>query len=215
MNRLTSARLAGLTVLVTLTGSALLFLKVGKTEAPPEHATADPRPEDTAIEPDLRLGTATITDFDSQGRLKFRLQARQMTRFESDDITHLDTPELLTDATDGKPWKVAADHGTIHQATDLASGVDTVVELRDNVVLRQLDTLTERPVVVIRSAAIDFHTERQFAKSLASVMIDSDVGRTQAAGMEGDLKTGMLLLSSTTDQSVHTILLPTQFKSSK
>jgi LPS export ABC transporter protein LptC len=165
--------------------------------------------------PDLRLGGATITEFDETGRLKYRLRAKEMSRYEATTETALTDPTLLIHSASGAPWKVESRTGKISESVDRAGEVEQVVLLREDVVLRQLDKLSGHEVLVIRSAAIDLFPARQFAKSLASVMIDSDVGRTQAASMEGDLKTGQLHLSSDAEQPVHSIVLPTQFKSSK
>lgn len=170
---------------------------------------------DNATEPDLRLGGATITEFDRTGSLKYRLHAKQMSRFEATTETALSEPMLLIHSATSAPWNVESKTGMIRETTDPAGDIENVVLLRDDVVLRQLDKVSGHTVLVIRSAAIDLFPARQFAKSSASVMIDSDVGRTQAASMQGDLKTGQLHLSSNAEQPVHSIVLPTQFKSSK
>jgi len=170
---------------------------------------------DNSAEPDLRLGGATITEFDLTGNLKYRLHAKQMSRFEATTETALTEPRLLIRSDNGAPWNVESKAGMIREATDPAGDPENVVLLRDEVVLRQLDEVSGRSVLVIRSAAIDLFPARQFAKSPVSVIIDSDVGRTQAASMQGDLMTGQLHLASDARQPVHSIVLPTQFKSSK
>ena len=43
-------------------------------------------------------------------------------------------------------------------------------------------------------------------------MIDTEVGRTKAAGMRANLESGVLSLISAQHQRVHTIVLPEQFK---
>lgn len=179
----------------------------------PASSTSDDT--DNSTEPDLRLGGATITEFDQTGNLKYRLRAKQMSRFEATTEMALVDPTLLIHSDTGAPWHVESRTGKIHDTVDPAGEAEQVVMLRENVVLRQLDKLSGHEALVIRSAAIDLFPVRQFAKSLASVMIDSDVGRTQAARMQGDLKTGQLKLSSDAEQPVHSIVLPTQFKSSK
>ncbi len=181
--------------------------------APQPQSTNDK--QDNSDEPDLRLGGATITEFDPSGRLKYRLHAEQMSRFEATTETALTEPRLLVHSDSGAPWNVESRTGMIRDVVDPAGELENVVLLRDDVVLRQLDKVSGRPILVIRSAAIDLFPARQFAKSPVSVMIDSDVGRTQAASMQGDLKTGQLHLSSDAQQPVHSIVLPTQFKSSK
>ena len=66
--------------------------------------------------------------------------------------------------------------------------------------------------MTIRSPAFYIYPERQYAETDEDVMIDTEVGRTSAHGMEGDLARGLLKLFSNTDARVHTIVLPDQFK---
>lgn len=165
-------------------------------------------------EPDLRLGDATITEFSETGEVRYRLDAEAMARYENLEETLLGAPRLRmeSETADGSPWDVVAKDGAIRQVTREDGTQETIVLLRRSAVLRQLEQHTNRPLLTIRSEAIDLFPERQFAKSTTDVMIDSDVGRTQAIGMEGDLKSGKLLLSSEPEQPVHTIVLPAQFK---
>lgn len=207
--------LVGIACLGSLLWLGYFFLRTNgaAVQSPQVLSTSDD--PDKSTEPDLRLGRATITEFDEAGNLKYRLRANEMTRYEATTETSLTDPTLLIHSANGAPWKVESRTGKISEAVDPVGEVEQVVLLREDVVLRQLDKLSGHEVLVIRSAAIDLFPARQFAKSLASVMIDSDVGRTQAASMQGDLKTGQLHLSSDAEQPVHSIVLPTQFKSSK
>ena len=207
--------LVGIACLGTLIWLGYFFLRTDESAAQSPQASSTSNDADNSTEPDLRLGGATITEFDQTGNLKYRLRATQMARFEATTETALTDPVLLIHSDTGAPWNVASKTGKIRETVDPAGEVEQVVLLRDDVILRQLDKLSGHEVLVIRSAAIDLFPARQFAKSLASVMIDSDVGRTQAASMQGDLKTGKLHLSSDAGQPVHSIVLPTQFKSSK
>lgn len=208
--------LAGILCFGSLFWLGYFFLRTNDdaTAQSPQILSSSDDPDKSA-EPDLRLGGATITEFDETGNLKYRLRANEMSRYEATTETSLTNPTLLIHSADGAPWKVESRTGKISEAVGPAGDVEQVVLLREDVVLRQLDKLSSHEVLVIRSAAIDLFPARQFAKSLASVMIDSDVGRTQAASMQGDLKTGQLHLASDAAQPVHSIVLPTQFKSSK
>lgn len=168
---------------------------------------------DFSREPDLRLGGATITEFGSDGQLRYHLNAEAMARYENSEETLLGAPNLrINPDAGGAPWDVESSDGAIRQLTKSDGTTETIVLLRRGVVLKQLDEQTGRPAMTIRSEAIDLFPERQFAKSDTDVMIDSDVGRTLAIGMEGDLKTGQLRLASEPARPVHTIVLPTQFK---
>ncbi len=215
MTRQILLSVVGIACLGSLLWLGYFFLRTNgaAVQSPQGLSTSDD--PDKSTEPDLRLGRATITEFDEAGNLKYRLRANEMSRYEATTETSLTDPTLLIRSANGAPWKVESRTGKISEAVDPVGEVEQVVMLREDVVLRQLDKLSGHEVLVIRSAAIDLFPARQFAKSLASVMIDSDVGRTQAASMQGDLKTGQLHLSSDAEQPVHSIVLPTQFKSSK
>lgn len=215
MSRAILRSVVGAVCLGSLIWLGYSFLWPNESAGQSSAASSTPDDIDNSTEPDLRLAGATITEFDHTGRLKYRLRAKQMSRFEATTETALVDPTLLIHSDTGAPWNVESRTGKIHDTVDPAGEAEQVVMLRENVVLRQLDKLSGHEVLVIRSAAIDLFPVRQFAKSLASVMIDSDVGRTQAASMQGDLKTGQLHLSSDAEQPVHSIVLPTQFKSSK
>lgn len=215
MTRAILRSLVGIACLGSLIWLGYFLLRTDESAAQSPHTSSTSSDPKNSTEPDLLLGGATITEFDQTGSLKYRLRAKQMSRFETTAETALIDPILLIHSDTGEPWNVKSKTGKIRETVDPTGEVEQVVLLREDVVLRQLDELSGQEVLVIRSAAIDLFPARQFAKSLASVMIDSDVGRTQAASMHGDLKTGQLHLSSDAEQPVHSIVLPTQFKSSK
>jgi|GEM_PF-3380646 len=169
---------------------------------------------DLQSEPDLRLGGATITEFSTTGEIRYQLEAEAMARYENHDETLLGAPNLRIEpeTPGGSPWDVVSLDGAIKQTPKPDGTQEPVVLLRRSVVLKQLDTTTGRPLLTIRSETVDLYPDRQFASSPTDVMIDSDVGRTQASSMEGDLESGKLLLSSELQKPVHTIVLPNQFK---
>lgn len=185
----------------------------------PGSTFADPaaQPEvlpDLQSEPDLRLGGATITEFSSTGAIRYQLDAAAMARYENHDEILLGAPSLRIEpeTPGGSPWDVVSLDGAIKQTQKPDGTQEPVVLLRRAVVLKQLDATTGRPLLTIRSETMDLYPDRQFASSPTDVMIDSDVGRTQASSMEGNLKSGKLLLSSNLQKPVHTIVLPNQFK---
>ncbi len=207
---------ASIFLVASLTGLALfVFLKPGTTpSAAPAATTLTADVPNLEEEPDLRLGGATITEFSATGAVRYRLDAEAMARYENHDETLVGSPSLRIqpESPGASPWHVVSNDGAIRQVMREDGTAETMVLLRREVVLRQLHQETDRSILTIRSEAIDLFPERQFAKSVTDVMIDSDVGRTQAIGMEGDLKSGKLLLSSEPEQPVHTIVLPAQFK---
>ena len=74
----------------------------------------------------------------------------------------------------------------------------------------------EHPVngtLTIRSQSFSIFPKREYAETDDDVIIDTEVGRTEAAGMQANLATGLLTLTSSNAQKrVHTVILPEQFK---
>ena len=197
-----AAALIGAVLLVL----AVYFVGPGDVTQPP---TDKALPPELAEEPDVYLRDATITEFATTGSRKYRLHASRMDRFDRDNLTRLTDPVLNMSNVDAPPWDVLAQRGVI---TRNDKGTEDVVQLNDDVVLKQLDDAGTATELTIRSSALTVHPHRQYAETDQDVMIDSEVGRTLASGMQGDLKQGLLFLSSDAAQPVHTIVLPQQFK---
>ncbi len=196
---------------ITFVGAAVLVLAVyfgGPGQQPNEEVEAGLPPE-LAEEPDVYLKDATITEFAASGARKYALFATRMDRFDDEALTRLVAPELNMDNPDAQPWDMRAERGVI---TRKPGERDDVVVLNDNVELQQLDPLTGLTRLSIRSDMLEVYPHRQYAQTDQDVMIDTEVGRTLASGMRGDLKAGQLSLSSDPVQPVHTIVLPQQFK---
>ena len=64
----------------------------------------------------------------------------------------------------------------------------------------------------VKSDSFKLYPQEQFAQTDEDVMIDTEVGRTQAAGMHVDLDSGVITLKSDPQQRIHTIILPEQFQ---
>lgn len=191
-------------------------------------------------QPDLFGRDVNFNQFHADGTLHYRLQAAVIRQFEADRLTRLETPHLHLRSTDQPPWDIYAESGFIRtQAND--KGVDEeVVYLSENV--RMLQEHPENGLLTLRSSSFYLYPDRQYAHTEQGVIIDSQVGRTTAAGMVADLNTGVLSLTSgprprtppgattvedvdaepdvaagelnrPTIQRVKTIVLPDQFKS--
>ena len=57
-----------------------------------------------------------------------------------------------------------------------------------------------------------YYPDRQYAETSRNVMITTDVGRTKAAGLQGELQQGLIRLFSNERERVHTIVLRSQFR---
>ena len=164
-------------------------------------------PPELADEPDLYMERATITQFQEDGSIQYRLAAQAIRHFEDEQLTRLLEPDLEIHNDPEPPWRVRSERGEVH-GTATAPGGEQVL-LRDSVVVRQ-----DGPgsgYTTIRCDALDVYPEPKYAETDGDVMIDTDVGRTAGRGLRVDLAHGSMRLSSGADAPVHTIVQREQF----
>ncbi|NJN50755.1 MAG: LPS export ABC transporter periplasmic protein LptC [Gammaproteobacteria bacterium] len=194
---------------VLVAAGLLAFLLLDRSEIDTPQAL----PPELADEPDLYMEGATITQFNDDGSVRYRLASKEIRHFERDDTTRLREPVLTIHRAPEPPWWVSANHGYIRYreaaAKDNTQKNEEVVFLRESVVLEQR---LEARHIRLTTESLYVYPERQFAETDQAVMIDTNAGRTRAVGLAGDLNAGLLKLSSGGDQRVHTIVLPDQFK---
>ena len=167
-------------------------------------------PEELLGEPDLYLEQARIRQYDADGSLSYRLLADFILHFETDAITRLTLPDLTLYNAGALPWHSTAGQGFIRKEISPAGVPEELVFLRDEVELRQRND--DGRFLKLRSDHMYVYPDRQYAQTDRSVTIDTEVGRTKAAGMAADLATGKIELSSSPSQRVQTIVLKDQFK---
>ena len=167
-------------------------------------------PPELADEPDLYMEQAVITQFRSDGVLKYRLAASEIRYFENQGLTRMTEPDLNLHNDTQPSWNLKSKHGYVRQRDTAAGVAEEVVFLREDVELSQ--QFKDGRHLDLRSATLYLYPDRQYAETDQDVMIDTDVGRTVAAGLKGDLENGLLNLVSNQTQNVHTIVLPEQFK---
>jgi len=156
-------------------------------------------PPQLADEPDLHLEQATITQFDADGRIAYRLRVREAGRFEATQFTRLIEPDFEFHNGTESPWRISSDHGEIH-----GNAVSERVLLRQSVVIRH-ESLGGHGLTII-AHSLDIYPHRKYAETEGDVMIDSDMGRTTARGMRADFASGSMQLSSQADAPIHTII---------
>ena len=167
-------------------------------------------PPELADEPDLLMQGASITQFQEDGSVQYRLQAREIRHFEEERFTRLLAPDLELHSEPDPPWRVTAERGEIHGSAGAPGGEQVL--LRDGVVVHQAGAGAD--FITIRSETLNLHPERKYAETEGDVMIDTDIGRTAARGMQADLTRGSMKLSSGKDAAVHTIVQREQFQAS-
>lgn len=163
-------------------------------------------------EPDVYGVEVEFHQLREDGTLQYRLNAAEIRQFEKDELTRMSLPKLHLTSPEQPPWDISAEHGYIRKRSNPQGRPEDVVYLRDTVHMAQ--NHPARGLVTLRSSAFYIYPERQFAETDQDVMIDTSVGRTKAAGMRANLETGLLMLTSSSTQRVHTIVLPDQFKKS-
>ena len=167
-------------------------------------------PPELADEPDLYIEDAIISQFRADGKLKYRLASQEIRHFELDQVTRMRAPELTLYNLDSPPWNIVSEHGDIRQRPTHSGDTEEVVLLRESVSVKQ--QFEDGRHTILYAPSLDLYPDRQYAETSQDVMIDTEVGRTLAVGLEAHLARGLLTLSSTVDQRVHTIVLPGQFK---
>ncbi len=163
-------------------------------------------------QPDVLGEAVTFSELRADGSLQYRLLADTIQQFDTERLTRLEAPDLHLTSARQPPWDVTARHGYLRKRPNPDGVEEDVVFLRDDVRMVQLHPRNGR--LMLRSDTMYIFPDREYAQTDEDVMIDTEVGRTRAAGMIADMATGLLRLSSSASQRVHTIVLPEQFKKS-
>ena len=193
---------AGLAIVVAV---ALLWaLQDGPDPSPANNA------DSTSIEPDVFGQNVHFNQLRPDGSLHYSLIASAIRQFDAEELTRMTAPKLKLINLEQPPWDIAASHGYIRRQSSPVGTPEEVVFLREQVVL--LQNHPEMGSVTMRSEAFYIYPDRQFAETEQDVIIDTNVGRTKAGGLQANLENGLLKLSSSARQRVHTIVLPEQFK---
>ncbi|MCZ6709508.1 MAG: LPS export ABC transporter periplasmic protein LptC [Gammaproteobacteria bacterium] len=195
---------AAVTTAALVVAAMLLVEPFGPTPGPPE------LPEELLGEPDLYMEDAIITQYQSNGSMKYQLASHQIRYFERDNLTRLTAPRLTLHNESQPPWHVESDHGYVRRRTNHLGVSEEVVFLRRNVKLEQ--RYEDGRHLRLESPSLYVFPDAQYAETEQDVIVDSDISRTKGVGLQGNLQNGVLKLFSSAQQRVHTIVLPEQFK---
>ncbi len=144
------------------------------------------------------------------GQLHYRLHATSIRQFDDEQLTQMTDPKFHLRSATQAPWDIDANEGFISKKEAGSGTLEDVIFLRKAVQMEQHNPTNGR--ITLRSEAIYIYPDRQLAESQQDVIIDTEVGRTTAAGLSANLDSGFIKLSSSATQRVHTIVLPEQFK---
>jgi lipopolysaccharide export system protein LptC len=176
----------------------------------PDEVESAALPAALADSPDLHMVDADIIQYREDGSLNYHLQAAGIRRFEADAITRLQSAQLRISQESQPPWLIQAERGEIQKTRTSERREEEVVYLSDNVTMAQ--EYPDGRFVRVETPSIYYYPERQYAETDQNVIIDTDVGRTMAVGLQGELHKGLLNLFSTDETRVHTIVLRRQFR---
>ena len=186
---------------------AYLFFSPGKsTDTDNTNETA------ADAEPDMHAKNVSFHQLNPDGSLHYRLRAIEIEQYTEAAHTDMIEPRLHLLSATQPPWDIDSKLGSI-QTEEGADGLrEEVVDLQKDV--HMIQEHPENGTLTLRSEAFTLYPDRQYAHTDQNVTIDTRVGRTIAAGMSANLDTGVLKLTSSDSQRVHTIVLPEQFKKS-
>ncbi len=161
-----------------------------------------PLPPELASEPELYMRGATITQYDDDGLLRYRLQTRQLFHFPDQDRSLLESPMLHFLHGGETPWDVRAERGRIVYAHD-DTGEREIVHLERHVALQRIRPGSKR-FLRLETESLTVHPDSEFAVTDQPVIITTEVGSTRAQGLEAHLADGRLLLGTRPDTRVST-----------
>ena len=176
----------------------------------PQSNTQKSDPSAEEAEPDVYGKQVKFNQLNPDGSLHYRLRASEIEQYSQNEFTEMVEPNLHLLSAEQPPWDIDAELGNIKVIRSDKGTREERVELDVNVEMIQLHP--ENGVVTLRSQEFVIFPDRQYAETDQNVTIDTEVGRTVAASLSADLDSGLLNLSSSETQRVHTIVLPEQFK---
>ncbi|MDA0979484.1 MAG: LPS export ABC transporter periplasmic protein LptC [Proteobacteria bacterium] len=159
--------------------------------------------EDTARnDPDLYMLNASIRQFDESGSLQHILTAGRFTHFPLTDLTTLQSPSIQLASLEDDQWEITAQEGRLLPASRYR---EQIVELWDNVLASRVES---NRFISIQTSSLTVYPEREYLETDQRVFIDSQSGRTTAAGMKAFLDTNKFMFFSDNTSRVTTIFLP-------
>lgn len=200
--------LIGVGIVVLIIAGSVIYFQGSDTSSP-----ADLTNTDAATEADLFATNVAFDQLNPDGSLNYRLVASAITQFPTMDDqperTLLTQPQFHLSNNPEPPWDISSQQGQL--TADPQDASEEILYLTEDVTMQQ-----EHPVngtLTIRSQSFSIFPKREYAETDDDVIIDTEVGRTEAAGMQANLATGLLTLTSSNAQKrVHTVILPEQFK---
>ena len=181
--------------------AAAVFAVVAMLVAPGEIGEP-PLPPELAAEPDVYIEDGHIVQHDDEGGIRYRLRAKRMSYFAPRDAaagtTRIERLEIeLPD--DSAPWRGRADRGFAanvagqEERMRLAGNVELVQERRNGGFTR------------LRTTALTLLPTSRSVTTDQPVTIVTENSRMSGVGMEADLTSGRMRLSSSKEEQVRVV----------
>jgi len=149
-----------------------------------------PSTDETLPDTDIRQFSMTV--FDTEGRIKYTLDAPQLFHYAHKETTTLTEPNIYLYQPNKSPWHITAQQGLIQESDEII--------LQENVLIEGNQTKNAANLS-IRTSDLVLHTTEKWAKTNSKVNIQSERNQLQAVGLEADLLRNTLLLSSQVEGS--------------
>ena len=144
--------------------------------------------EPTEQRHDYYIKDFTITALDQRGRPQHRLEATQLSHFNSSETTLLTQPELQVYEGKKVVWRINAEHGKIHQQRD-------EVVLQGKVRLAQTGS-NKREAFRLDTSLLRINPDKGRADTDRAVTLTQGDNRIDAVGLKMEQESQRLLLLS-------------------
>lgn len=156
-------------------------------------------------EPDLYMVNALIDQYDESGQLHHQIRAGRFTHFTVTDTTYLEKPSITLFDESSAPWTIASAEGRILAADE---SDQQVVELWNGVSVQRRSA--DGRFITITTDRLTILPDTEYAATNQPVSIETNDGRTEAAGMTARLRPMQLVFTSNRHQRVSTTIQPPQ-----
>ena len=152
-------------------------------------------------DPDVYMLNATIAEYAPTGELQRILSAGRFTHFPLTDVTTLEEPRI--ELQPDNRWEISAREGRLLSASTYR---EEIVEFWDSVLANH--SKPTGAFIQIQTSSLTVFPDNDYMETDAKVYIDSETGRTTAAGMKAFLDTQHFQFFSKGKERVITIFLP-------
>lgn len=138
--------------------------------------------------PDAFVEDMDLKVMNEQGQLGYRVKARHMTHYPSDERFKLESPDINILQDNGDTWHIISERGETTEAAD-------IIWLLGAVDIKRLPTATSSPVHIVTSD-LQVKPELELAETEQAATITSDQFRVEGIGITADFRNDTMELRS-------------------